>query len=463
MTKSLFNDFNPVSAKAWKQKIQLDLKGADYNDTLIWKSSEGIDVKPFYSAEDLETASHQIDTPTSWNICETIYVQNATQANQEALITIDKGTESLKFILPNSTFSLSTIFKNIDLNITPVHLELEFLDAEFVKQLETLANSNTVHVHSDIIGHLVKTGNWFLNLKHDHQQFESIIAQTNSFSVDLTTYQNAGATMTQQLAYALAQTNEYLNHINNTESLRTHFKKNNGKSLQVIFNVSVGTNYFFEIAKLRALRLIINTLISEYDLNAECQIIASPSKRNKTLYDYNTNMLRTTTECMSAILGGANTINNLAYDALYHKDNEFGSRIARNQLLVLKHESYFNQVTNASEGAYYIESLTNQLAEKGLDLFKSIEAQGGFVSQLFNGTIQRKIKESAQREQDKFNTQEEILLGTNKHPNPKDKMQHELELYPFVKTNIRKTLIAPIIEKRLSETLEKERLEHEKN
>ena len=463
MTKSLFNDFNPISAKAWKQKIQLDLKGADYNDTLIWKSSEGIDVKPFYSAEDLEAVSHQIDTPTTWNICETIYVQNATQANQQAHNALNKGAESLKFILPNSTFSLATILKNIDPNVTSVHLELEFLDGEFVKQLETLPNSQNVHVHTDIIGHLVKTGNWFLNLKHDHQHFESIITQTNSFSVDLITYQNAGANMTQQLAYALAQTNEYLNHINNTESLRTHFKKNNAKSLLVIFYVSIGTNYFFEIAKLRALRLVFNTLISEYDLNAECQIIANPSKRNKTLYDYNTNMLRTTTECMSAILGGANAINNLAYDALYHKDNEFGSRIARNQLLVLKHESYFNQVTNASEGAYYIETLTHQLAEKGLDLFKSIEAQGGFVSQLFNGTIQRKIKESALKEQDRFNTQEEILLGTNKHPNPKDKMKDELELYPFVKTNIRKTLIAPIIEKRLSETLEKERLEHEKN
>jgi methylmalonyl-CoA mutase len=174
-------------------------------------------------------------------------------------------------------------------------------------------------------------------------------------------------------------------------------------------------------------------------------------------------MLRTTTECMSAILGGANTINNLAYDAVYHKDNEFASRISRNQLLILKHESYFNEVNNASDGAYYIESLTKQLAEKALHLFKDIEVKGGFIAQLFDGTIQRKIKESAQKEQTLFDTKEEILLGTNKHPNPNDKMQHELELYPFVKTNIRKTLIEPIIEKRLSETLEKERLENEKN
>jgi len=269
--------------------------------------------------------------------------------------------------------------------------------------------------------------------------------------------------MVQQLTYALAHTNEYLNHINSTESLRVFFETNNNHALNVNFKVSIGTNYFFEIAKLRALRLLFNELIEEYSFNAECQITVTPSKRNKTLYDYNTNMLRTTTECMSAILGGANTINNLAYDAIYHKDNEFASRIARNQLLVLKHESYFNEVTNASDGAYYIESLTNQLAEKALDLFKNLEAKGGFVSQLFDGTIQRKIKDNAQKEQDFFDHKEEILLGTNKHPNPNDKMQHELELYPFVKTNIRKTIIEPIIEKRLSETIEKERLENEKN
>jgi methylmalonyl-CoA mutase len=239
------------------------------------------------------------------------------------------------------------------------------------------------------------------------------------------------------------------------------FEKHGTQKLQVTFNVSVGTNYFFEIAKLRALRLLFKTLITEYDLNAECSVFVQPTKRNKTLYDYNTNMLRTTTECMSAILGGANLICNLPYDSIYHKDNEFGERIARNQLLVLKHESYFDKVSNASDGAYYIESLTAQLTEKALELFKNIEAQGGFLKQLKDGTIQRKIKESALKEQARFNIGEEILLGTNKQPNPNNVMKHELELYPFVKTNPRKTLIEPIIENRLAETIEQERLKTE--
>jgi methylmalonyl-CoA mutase len=164
---------------------------------------------------------------------------------------------------------------------------------------------------------------------------------------------------------------------------------------------------------------------------------------------------------MSAILGGANVVANLPYDALYHKDNEFGDRIARNQLLVLKHESYFDKVNNPADGAYYIENLTQQLAEKALELFKDIEKNGGLITQLMEGTIQRKINESANKEQELFDSGKEILLGTNKYPNKNDSMKNDLELYPFVKQNPRKTLITPIIEKRLAEKLEQERLASE--
>src|SRR5690606_28411003 len=141
----------------------------------------------------------------------------------------------------------------------------------------------------------------------------------------------------------------------------------------------------------------------------------------------------TTTECMSAILGGADAVSNMPYDALYHKSNEFGERISRNQLLILKHESYLDKDSKAPDGSYYIEKLTQQLAEKALTLFKEIEANGGFLFQLGEGTIQRKISESAEKEQQLFDNGQEILLGTNKHPNLSDNMAHELELFPFVK------------------------------
>jgi len=170
--------------------------------------------------------------------------------------------------------------------------------------------------------------------------------------------------MVQQLAYTLAHANEYFNRLPNLAT-------------PITIEVAVGTHYFFEIAKLRALRLLFNTLAAEYNHPFDCHIIATPTKRNKTLYDYNVNMLRTTTECMSAILGGANTVANVPYDALYHKDNEFGDRIARNQLLILKHESYFDKVGNPADGAYYIESITQQLAEKAWHFSKTSKPRVG--------------------------------------------------------------------------------------
>ena len=171
-------------------------------------------------------------------------------------------------------------------------------------------------------------------------------------------------------------------------------------------------------------------------------------------------MLRTTSENMSGILGAANTISNVSYDALFHKKNEFGERIARNQLVILKEESKI-QDGNLAKGSYYIEDLTYEIAEKALQIFKDIEKNGGFVSQLFKRTIQRKIHENALKEQALFDSGELVLLGTNKYPNANDNMNNDMEIYPFLKTNKKQTEIQSIIAKRLSEKLEKERIEKE--
>lgn len=453
MTKKLFSEFNSVSSKQWKQKIQFDLKGADYNDTLVWNSNEDIAVKPYYHSDDFSKLPEVSNTKaTQWKICQTIFVAHVEKSNLKAVDAIDRGAESIKFIIPSEDISIEDLIKNINIDTIAVHFELQFLSEQLVMKLFSNNSKVRIFVENDIINNLAKTGNWYTNINDDFSKFKAIVKTTKSIKIDATLYQNSGANIVQQLGYTLAHANEYLNKL----------EDNFDESLQTTFNISVSTNYFFEIAKLRALRILWKTLASEYNINTDCHITVVPSKRNKTVYDYNTNMIRTTTECMCAILGGANTICNLPYDAIYHKDNEFGERIARNQLLILKHESYFNKVDNPSDGAYYIESLTNQLAEKSLILFKDIEKNGGFLKQLKDGTIQRKIKESATKEQQQFDNGEEILLGTNKHPNPNDVMKHELEIYPFVKTNQRKTLIEPIIEKRLSEKLEQERLKNEK-
>jgi methylmalonyl-CoA mutase len=456
MSKPLFKDFDSVSSKAWKQKIQFDLKGADYNDTLIWKTNEGIDVKPFYHADEFSELPEISNTDTTnWSIGQTIEVTNTIVANTKAIDAIERGAETLKFIIHSEDISIKNLLEGINTNEVPIHITTSFLSSVFFEKCTSVASTS---INTDIIGHLAKTGNWYKNLKEDHTQFEAIVKITNQLHIDISLCQNAGATIVQQLAYALAQANEYLNHINKGVIAKNEMT---WQSLQVYFNVSIGTNYFFEIAKLKALRQLWASLAAEYNCNTECVIHATPSKRNKTIYDYNINMLRTTTECMSAILGGANSVFNSAYDNLYHDSNEFGERISRNQLLILKKESYFDAVNNPSDGSYYIETITQQLAEKALELFKDIEANKGFLHQLKEGTIQRKIKESATKEQTAFDNGEIILLGTNKHPNTSDLMKNDLEKSPFFKIKKRKTLIEPIIEKRLSEKLEINRLNKE--
>lgn len=450
--KNLFSEFEKVSSKQWKQQIQFELKGADYNETLVWDSPEGIKVKPFYHQDEFEKSISSPNSPNGFSILQKIYVHDVEMSNKKAIDALQRGAESIYFTFESEQINFEKVFSNLPTDKIVYYINLPFLSIDFVGKLNafTISNGFQTKLLIDPIGQLVSDGNWFTNLEHDFDALNVLSTkETQSFiNINTTIYQNAGATMVQQLAYTLAHANEYFNRLLSTNQPFT-------------IEVAVGTNYFFEIAKLRALRLLFNTLAKEYNHTFDCHIIVTPTKRNKTLYDYNVNMLRTTTECMSAILGGANAVSNLAYDTIYHKDNEFGDRISRNQLLVLKHESYFDKVSNPADGTYYIETITQQLAEKALEVFKDIEANGGFITQLIEGTIQRKITESADKEQEAFDKGKEILLGTNKYPNKNDQMKNDLELYPFVKQNPRKTLITPIIERRLAEKLEQERLSQE--
>lgn len=456
----LFGEFSGISSKEWKQKIQSDLRGADYNETLIWHSPEGIPVKPFYHPDDIQHETlARIETPTMWLIGQIIYAGKAEKANAKALDAIHRGAESLVFIIPSEELDIKTLFLNLPLQTISIHLTFKFLSPKYITSiLNSFPDAGTdIHIHTDIIGEVGRSGNWFKNFREDWTKLTDITAasqERNVISVDTSLYQNAGANMVQQLAYGLAHANEYLNGYH-SENPSRHPRSG------YMFKVSIGGNYFFEIAKLRALRLLWKSLSEDYGITRECHILALPSRRNKTIYDYNINMLRTTMESMAAILGGADTVCNLPYDALYQKDNEFGERIARNQLLILKNESYFDKVGNAAEGSYYIEKLTLQLAEKAMKLFKNIEAGGGFLEQLKEGIIQKKIRENALQGQRLFDESQEVLVGTNGYQNKEDKMKEALELHPFVKTNPGKTLVEPIIEKRLAEESEQIRLDNE--
>jgi len=315
--------------------------------------------------------------------------------------------------------------------------------------MDFVENEN-VFINIDLIGNFVKKGNWYFDNKKDYEILKSILKKIQNkigiLSVDVAHYQNSGANIVQQIAYTLSHAKIYLDFLfdlKKNKDLELYQIENIVKNMQ--FNFAIGGQYFFEIAKLRAFRILWELLLQEYNLNSHAKIFTEPSLRNKTIYDYNVNMLRTTTECMSSIVGGADVISNVAYDVVFHKKNEFGERIARNQLIILKEECNFKNADFA-EGSYYIEEITTEIANKALIIFKGIEKNGGFIKQLFEGKIKRKINGDL------------TLLGTNIHPNTEDHMKDDLELYPFVRRNKRETEIKPIIAKRLSESIEQDRL-----
>jgi methylmalonyl-CoA mutase len=453
--QKLFSDFESISSKQWKQQIQYELKGADYNETVLWDSPEGIRVKPFYHSDEEIPAAGYSKTEPGFLICQDIFVHDIEKSVKRAIDVINRGATALLFIVDSEDTDMVQVLSALPLSGLTIYIRPSFLSATFAAKIEMIAaqQEGRIYLLHDPIGHLAADGNWYNGKDKDNfvtLQSMSAYHHVSCLSIDMGLYQNAGANIVQQLAYGIGQLIEYLNRLTEVKG-------------EIVFQVSVGSNYFFEIAKLRALRQLYTTFADAFGITATCHILATPSKRNKTIYDYNVNMLRTTTECMSAVLGGADSVINMPYDALYHKNNEFGDRIARNQLLILKHEAYFDKTANAADGCYYIESLTEQLASKSLDLVKDIERNGGFLHQLGNGVIRKKISESADAEQSKFDSGQEPLLGTNKYPNPEDKMADDMQLYPFVKTNPRKTLISPIIPKRLAEKSEQDRLTKEKN
>lgn len=451
MATPLFEEFDAVSSKQWKQKIQFELDGADYNESLVWNSPEDIKIRPFYHGDDFSQTATAPTLATNFKICQNIFVFDIQKSIDRALDSLQRGAESIRFTLTDESLDIAQLLESLPIENTAIYFDLKFLSVDYISRINSIVAQKKARVYYNLdpIGQLAKEGNWFHAKEKNNFESLQILSkntrESSLISINAALYQNAGANMVQQIAYSLAHANEYLNRIPTIHQ-------------SIVFEIAVGSNYFFEIAKLRAFRLLFQLIAKEYYHDKDCHLLVTPSKRNKTLYDYNMNMLRTTTECMSAIIGGADAVANLPYDAIYHKNNEFGDRIARNQLVILKNESYFNKVNNPADGSYYIETLTQQLAEKSLQLFKEIEANGGFLKQLNEGIIKRKIQESADKEQMLFDANKEILIGTNKYQNPKDIMKEQIELYPFIKIKPRKTLITPIIEKRLAEKVEQERL-----
>ncbi len=455
-TNELMQPFGPVSARQWKQQIQADLKGGDYNELLTWTSPEGIHVKPIYTEEDRPGSGGGSGlAPDQWEIGQLVNAAEDEDPASTVRTALEGGVDRLLIELPTDGSAAWLA------QASPEGGHIFELDAPFPDLPNLVADGEQKgnEWRLDPIGNLVQSGNWSKGREADLQSLAQLVSDGRSgngtvhLSIRADHYQQAGADRVQELAYALSHIHEYVQLADAYGDLKPLLQN-------PVFRVAIGGEYFMEIAKLRALRGLWQLLARASGLPGTCRITAVPSLRNKTLYDYNTNMIRTAAECMAGVLGGADLVCNLPYDSVYHKPNAFADRMARNQLLLLRHEAYFAEVSNPADGAYYIEALTDQLGKKALELFKTLEKGGGFLAQLKRHTIQRKIRESAAEDQRAFDAGERVLVGSNVFADPSQLMAAEQQK-PLREKRSGKTLLEPLPVRRLSEAYELKRLQDE--
>ena len=443
--EKLFSEFPPVTTQQWMDRITADLKGADFEKKLVWKTNEGFQVKPFYRAEDLEGMKltdslpgefpfvRGTKTDNNWLVSQDIEVTDPKKANEKALEILNKGINSLCFIIQTDQITAENIdillkgicLDCIELNFRSCSSEvakLTTLLAEYVAVNKLDAEKIQGSVKYDPFKRMLNKG-----FDADEQKIKAdmkavleagaSLPKFRVFSANPYLFNNAGAYCAQELGYGLAYGNEFLTLASEAGlSVKDVAKK-------VKFNFGIGPNYFMEIAKFRAARLlwaqIVNAYLAEGDCKgaAKMRIHASTSEFNQSVYDAYVNLLRSQTEAMSASIAGVDSLTVTPFDAAFQKSDDFSERIARNQQLLLKEESHLDQIVDASAGSYYIENLTTALAEEAWKIFLTVDEKGGFLAAIREGFVQAEVNASNKKRLNDVSSRREILLGTNQYPN----------------------------------------------
>ncbi len=442
--EKLFTEFPAVPTEKWEEVITADLKGADYERKLVWRTGEGFNVRPYYRAENLEgiqfLGSQAGEFPyvrgtrchNRWRIHQSIEVADVAEANAEALKLLNAGVDSLGFEIASEEFTaeqLDQLLREIHLpavNIVFSGAKMDCVADLFLAKVEKegLAKEELrVAFEIDpLVRKLSAQGNCCS--KEGGACFDRVAELMAKFAdykhvrvvtVDGRLFGNSGSTIVEELAFSLAAGHDYLARL--TEAglpIDTVARK-------VRFAFSVTSNYFLEIAKLRAARMLWANIVKEYapEKNCACKmnIHAETSRWNQTVYDPYVNMLRGTTEAMSAAIGGVYSLEVTPFDRSYEAPTEFAKRIARNVELLLKHESHFDQVVDPAGGSYYIENLTQSIAAEAWKLFLEVEEKGGYAEAFKAGFVVEKVKASAAAKDKNIATRRQVLLGANQYPN----------------------------------------------
>lgn len=441
----LFDQFPPVTTEKWMEKITADLKGADFSKKLVWRTKEGFGVMPFYRLENLENLNFVNALPgdypyvrgtrisnNAWLVRQDITVTDYKKANEKALDILMKGVTSLGFIIDNpdtiSAENISALLKDIRCE----SVELNFITAGKAKELlsalkislkakGTELSKVNGSIAADPLMRLLSNGTLCVTVDQGLDYLADIVKETSDMpgmkAVQVTgsQFSNAGAAVVMELAYSLSLGNEYM------AALTSRGISAGEAASKIKFSLGIGSDFFLECAKLRAARLLWAVIVNGYkpeDNNCAVMSLHSVTTRwNKTVYDPYVNMLRTQTEAMSAVVGGGDSITVEPFDITFETPDEFSERIARNQQLLLAEESHLDKVADPGAGSYYIETLTQLIAENTWKLFLEVEEQGGFLEAVKKGTIQNSISSAAATRKGDVSKRKEIVLGTNQYPN----------------------------------------------
>lgn len=452
--EKLFSEFSSVSTDEWMAKITADLKGAPFDKKLIWKTTEGFDVKPFYRKEDIEGLRTATSLPgefpyvrgtkrnNDWKIRQNIVVADMAQANAQALDLLQKGINSLGFVIDEDQLQANHI-ASLLAGINPEVVELDFSTCNC--QIEALVGLVADYFESNHydLNKCVGSFNYdafkkpLLKGKPAADWVQQATGVLNAakrlpryraLSVNAIHINNAGSYIFQELGYALAWGNEILAKTTEAGFAAADVAK------KIKFNWGISANYFLEIAKFRAARWLWAQIVAAYEpictrncpnnqpdglCRCACKMVAHAhtSTWNMTLYDSYVNLLRSQTEAMAAAIAGVDSIAVEPFNSIYETPNAFSERIARNQQLLLKEECHFDKVVDPSAGSYYIEVLTDSIAQEAWKLFLELEEQGGFYEALVTGSVQNAVNQSATSRKQALATRREILLGTNQYPN----------------------------------------------
>ena len=446
--EKLFAEFQAPTTQEWLDKIEVDLKGADFQKRLVWRTNEGFNVQPFYRREDLA----ELKTPDAlpgefpfvrgnkkdsneWYVRQNIKVDDPVEANKKALDLLMKGVDSIGFRFGGDKVSaafVETLLKDIRLDIVEVSyrtcprhaVELAGLLVEYFEKQGYDKEKIVGGVGFDPIDKMLQKGKDTTLLLADLPKIVETLKDYPNLRcvmVHSDTLNNSGAYIVQELGYALAWGNEYLQQLVDA-GIDVDLA---AKSIK--FYMGVSENYFMEIAKFRAARLLWAQIVKQYEPKCDCAckmvINASTSTYNQTVFDSYVNLLRSQTEAMSAALGGVHSMVVTPFDVPYEKATDFSERIARNQQLLIKEEAHFDRIVDPSAGSYYIEHLTAALAQEAWKLFLKIEEEGGFLAAVKAGTVQDDINATNVKRHGDAAKRKEFILGTNQFPNFTEKSE----------------------------------------